>query len=322
MLIRALFRRSLTVPVCIGATLFVTAASPILLVICALLTLHPACRGAIPTFGFILGYLWCETLGILSAFYLWLRHRDSKAFLAGNYRLQCWWASTLKLIAQRFFDLHFEVSNPEALKGPGALVFPRHTSIADTLIPMVFYAIPEKIRLRYVLKKELIIDPCLDIVGHRLPNFFIDRGAQDSNATRSGLARLTHGLTEDEGILLYPEGTRFTQSKRARLQQRAANDRELEQQLARWPSLMPPKPGGFLTLLEANPGRDLIFCGHAGFEGSSHVTDLFNGSWQHAWIRICFWRVPFEEIPTERAARIDFLFHQWDVMQEWVSANS
>ena len=37
-----------------------------------------------------------------------------------------------------------------------------------------------RIRLRYVLKHELRWDPCLDIVGWRLPNAFVRRGAQDT----------------------------------------------------------------------------------------------------------------------------------------------
>ena len=39
----------------------------------------------------------------------------------------------------------------------------RHAGIADTIIPRVFYAIPQQVRLRYVLKKELLMDPCLDL---------------------------------------------------------------------------------------------------------------------------------------------------------------
>ena len=33
------------------------------------------------------------------------------------------------------------------------------------------------LRLRYVLKRELLWDPCLDIVGQRVPNIFVDRDA-------------------------------------------------------------------------------------------------------------------------------------------------
>ena len=68
---------------------------------------------------------------------------------------------------------------------------------------MVFYAIPFGVRLRYVLKKELLFDPCLDIVGNRLPNYFVDRGGQDSERARRGVAELVRDLGPDEGALIY-----------------------------------------------------------------------------------------------------------------------
>ena len=32
---------------------------------------------------------------------------------------------------------------------------------------------------RFVLKRELLLDPCLDVVGARIPNYFLDGGAND-----------------------------------------------------------------------------------------------------------------------------------------------
>ena len=181
-------RRLLTVPLYLSLTLVLSALSPALLILAWVLARIPACRGAVPTLAFILGYLWCETLGILASTWLWLRFRRADEFLDANYRLQCWWAQSLKRIAGYLFRLDFELTGLEALAGPGALMLPRHASIADTLIPMVFYAIPRRIRLRYVLKRELLFDPCLDIVGNRLPNYFVDRGGEDSDRAAAGVA--------------------------------------------------------------------------------------------------------------------------------------
>jgi 1-acyl-sn-glycerol-3-phosphate acyltransferase len=185
---------------------------------------------------------------------------------------------------------------------------------------MVFYAIPRNIRLRYVLKNELLIDPCLDIVGNRLPNLFVDRGGQDSERARQGVAALVSGLGPDEGVLIYPEGTRFSNGKRAALQARYRESAELTEQLRRWEILLPPRLGGTLAMLAANPARDLVFCGHAGFEGSSHFSTLINGSWMGAHIRIHFWRVPFATVPSTGDAAVRFLFGQWDRMQDTVRA--
>ncbi len=315
-------RRLLTVPACISLTLLLTAFSPLLLILAWLVGRLPACRGAVPTLGLIVGYLWCETLGISAATWLWFRHREEAAFVRANYKLQCWWAATLKRIAERLFRLEFEVSGQGALTGPGALTMPRHASIADTLIPMVFYAIPQGIRLRYVLKQELLFDPCLDIVGHRLPNYFVDRGGEDSARAAAGVAGLLTGMAPDEGLLLYPEGTRFSTARVHALRARWKDDPGRLAQLDRWPHLLPPRTGGFLAALDANPGRDLLFCAHAGFEGSSHFRSLINGAWLDARIRVHWWRVPFESIPADRRGRVSLLFEQWDQMERWVSLHA
>ncbi len=315
-------RRFLTLPGYLLATAVVTAALPLLGLLAALASCLPRFRGALPSLLFVLGYLWCETLGVAAAFWLWLRHcgRNRDPFLAANFRLQCWWSNALKVIAERLFRLEFQVSGASALDGPPALLLPRHASIADTVIPIVFYAMPRHVRLRYVLKRELLLDPCLDIVGNRLPNYFVDRGGQDSDRARRGVGALVAGLAADEGLLLYPEGSRCSTARREALRARSAGNPHMLAQLERWPSLLPPRLGGFLAMLEANPGRDLVFCAHAGFEGSSHFASLINGSWIGGRIGIRFWRVPFAAIPESRDARVAFLFGEWDRMQREVIA--
>lgn len=313
-------RRLITVPLYLTLTVVTSASLPVLVPVAAALSLLPPCRGAVPTLLFITGYLWCETLGIVVAGYLWLRHRDREAFIAANYRLQYWWSGSLKRLAERLFRLTFRVDGEAALEGPPALVLPRHASIADTVIPMVFYAIPRAIRLRYVLKRELLLDPCLDIVGNRLPNYFVDRGGQDSERAYRDVSALVRSLGGDEGFLLYPEGTRHSAARRLALTARYTGSADMLAQLARWPDILPPRLGGFCAMLDGNPGRDLLFCAHRGFEGSSHFTSLVNGAWIGAHIRIRFWRVPFHEIPEAAEARKQFLFGQWDRMQREVVA--
>ncbi|MFM8355635.1 MAG: 1-acyl-sn-glycerol-3-phosphate acyltransferase [Gammaproteobacteria bacterium] len=312
-------RRLVTIPVFLLATTAVTLLLPLLVTLALIITPLPGLRGAVPTTLFIVGYLWCESIGVVSAGWIALRHRGRDDFLRANYRLQCWWASALMHIAKRLYRLHFDVTGTEALRGAPGLMLPRHTSIADTIIPMVFYAVPQQVRLRYVLKRELLIDPCLDIVGNRLPNLFVDRSGQDSERARQDVAKLVANLGPDEGVLIYPEGTRFSRARHQALMSRYAASPDMLAQLARWPDLLPPRLGGTMALLAANPGRDLVFCAHTGFEGSSHFSTLVNGAWRSAHVRIHFWRVPFADIPTDRASQVAFLQAEWDRMQAWLA---
>lgn len=302
-------------------TALVTLSLPVLLLLTALLTFIPATRGALPTLGFVVGYLWCDVVGL--ARFLWIaltyRSRTSKDFHNAVYRVQFWWVSALKKVAQFFFRLTFTEHNTQALQGPAALFLPRHASIADTIIPIVFYGIPQGYPLRYVLKKELLWEPCLDIGGNWLPNYFVDRSGENSERAIAGITSMTSELSPDEGMMIFLEGTRFTPKKHAALVSKAEAGSSLANQMQRWPDLLPPRLGGGGAMLAANPQHDIIFCAHKGFEQSSSFRSLLNGSWWRSEIHIGYWRVPFAELPTSVDAHESFLFTQWDKMQETVN---
>jgi hypothetical protein len=327
--LRRVGRRFVTVPAYLALTLTFTLFAPLLAPLCWTVSQRPRWRGAWRSAAFVLAYLWCESIGIVASAWLWLRERaptrDSPRwprFLDGNYALQCWWANALKGAAERLFDLHFILSGTQALDGEPAIMLPRHASIADTIIPMVFYAIPKSIRLRYVLKRELLFDPCLDIVGNRLPNCFVTRIGSDSDADVERVAALARGRAENEGFLIYPEGTRFSRERQQRVLGSLATrvaPRDLSR-MRNWTELLPPRPGGTCALIDGAPTLDLVFCAHTGFEGASHFASLINGSWIGADICVHFWRVPRSAVPADAAGQRALLFEQWDRMQATVIA--
>ncbi len=330
-------RRLLTVPTCLLLAVLFTLSAPLWAPAMLLVSLLPPSRGALRMMLFITTYLWCESVGILTSLWLWVRYQAPQlptpssstaqartwlAFLASNSALQDWWANSLKRAAGRIFDLQFFVDGEEALAGTAAIVLPRHTSIGDTVVPIVWYGIPQGLSFRYVLKKELQFDPSLDIVGNRLPNYFVDRFSDDPAAEVAGVARLLADIRANEGVVIYPEGTRFTAAKRQLIlaRYRERGDAAALARAERWPNLLPPRLGGALALLTSNPGRDLLFVAHTGFEGSARFSDLINGAWAHSKVRLRFWRVPFAQIPTDAEALREFLFQQWDRMSREVTA--
>ena len=52
-------------------------------------------------------------------------------------------------------------------------------------------------------------------------------------------------------------------------------------------------------MMTANPGKDLVFLAHAGFEGSADIHDLLNGSWLNQQVRLHFWRIPYADLPSQ-----------------------
>jgi len=115
-------------------------------------------------------YLVCEVMGVLAAFGLWLASgvwagASRATFLQRNVALQSWWANVLYRGAERVFALRTEVEGDAAIVPGPILVFIRHVSQADTLLPVVYVTRRHGIALRFVLKRELLWDPCLDIVA-------------------------------------------------------------------------------------------------------------------------------------------------------------
>lgn len=270
-------------------------------------------------------YITCEAVGIIAATFLWLvrsvvRAFDDVAYLRANFRLQCYWATALLRSAERIFGMVLHVSGSDAVRHGPILVFARHASTADTVLPAVLISAPHGIVLRYVMKKELLWDPCLDIVGHRLKNYFVDRHSDDRSREIEAVAQLADGMAENEGVMIYPEGTRFSTSKRERAITllAAVESPDLVERARRLRHVLPPRFGGPLALLQRNRDTDLVVLGHTGFEGIERLSDLINGALIGRVIEVRFWRISREQIPTDTPALRTWLIEQWTTLDQWI----
>jgi 1-acyl-sn-glycerol-3-phosphate acyltransferase len=174
--------------------------------------------------------------------------------------------------------------------------------------------------LRYVIKKELLMDPALDIAGSWIPNHFVDRQATDPEAEIKALRRLGTGLTENDGLLIFPEGTRFTKERQERaLASLQKKNPRFYKHVAGLRHLMPPHPGGALALLEAS-SADVVLVAHHGFDGFAQVKDIWAGGMVGQLVTVRLKRVPFSDIPEGRGHRTEWLFKVWQEMDDWISS--
>ncbi|MEZ5296721.1 MAG: VOC family protein [Ilumatobacteraceae bacterium] len=130
-------------------------------------------------------WAWIELAGVTRTFVAWITGRAGDQAL--HYELMRWWADLLMSALAATTGIRPRLEQPEQLAGGNAIVLSRHASLADSLLSA--WAIRGRADLlpRYVLKKELLADPCLDIVGQRIPNHFLDRQAADSAAELDAL---------------------------------------------------------------------------------------------------------------------------------------
>ena len=271
-------------------------------------------------------FLSCEMVGLLMSLLIWLFSfvwlgGDKERYVRWNFNLQQWWANTLFTSAQRIYQLKLVVTGDRIETGP-IIVFIRHTSLADTMLPAALFSRRQNFMLRYVLKRELLWDPCIDIVGNRIPNAFVERGTGNIGGGIAVVQRLMSDLTVRDGILIYPEGTRFTEAKRKRALARLAQreDLALYEKAAALNHVLPPRLGGPLAILELNERADAVFCVHTGLESANTARDLLSGKLVGQTVRAHCWRVAFADIPRNPEAQTDWLYEHWAKVDEWVGS--
>jgi 1-acyl-sn-glycerol-3-phosphate acyltransferase len=239
-----------------------------------------------------------------------------------HYALQRWWAHAIFDGAAGIFGFRVDVAGEDVVGHGPLLVLMRHASVADTPLPVVLLSVRHGLRMRYVLKRELLWDPCLDLVGHRIPNVFVRRGSDDGAREVAQVTKLARGLGRRDGILIYPEGTRFTPQKlvRARAAIAERGDAARVARVGALRHVLPPRLGGALALLGAAPDADVLIVAHTGFEAVGSFNDLWNGGLVGCHVRVQLWRVPRADIPDAPDGQAAWIDAQWARIDAWLDA--
>lgn len=242
-------------------------------------------------------WAWLELCGVTGAGLLWLTGQRSNQRI--HYRLQRWWAASVLRAMEATTGLRVEVRGIEALRPGPIVMLCRHASLADSLLSAWAITTLGRMRPRYVLKRELLADPCLDIVGNRLPNYFLDRDAPDSSVELAALTHLSSTMSADDAGVIFPEGTRSSPAKRARaLDRLAERDPARAERLRSLRHVLPPRPAGSAALLAGAPSADVVLGWHVGFDGF----DTFGGIMRSLArrplpVRLCLRRIPRADVP-------------------------
>ena len=321
-------RRLRTITPRVLGLVLVTALLPVLVVVGLVIDVVRRVASSVPPTAarlvlFLWAYLAAEVLGVTALAALWVASLGGRrrAWLSDlTWRVQQLWAGVLLGAVRVLFRLRLEVAGDDAVAPGPVIVLIRHASIVDTLLPAMVVARPHRIHLRYVLKRELLADPCLDIAGRRLPNYFVRRGTGEAQELEQ-VGALAHGLGTDEGVLIYPEGTRFTPERRARAIARiAARDARLAARAERIRHLLPPRLGGVGALLDSAPEADVVVIAHHGFDGLRLISDIWRGGLVGLMVRVRVTRVPRSTVPESGAARVDWLYDLWQDVDDWLEA--
>lgn len=315
-------RRLITIPVVYLGFVLLTLLLPLVVIAGAavdairwIAARTPAMALRMTAFGwvYLLGEVWA--IPTLAATGLLSKNRAIEA----TYRLQMVWLNWNLNTVRFVFRLTFTADGTAEIPPPPILVLSRHASLIDTLLPGRYVTEPFGIPIRYVLKKELLVDPALDIAGNRLPNVFVDRGG-DTEHELVAIRDLATTMPDDEGLLIYPEGTRYSEAKRLRYTEKLAHRGDVTGEIAStYQRVLPPRPAGTLAMLDVRP-LDVVVMAHRGLEGFAEIRDIWSGGLVGSNVQIRYWRIPNAEIPPNDVDGKAWLFTTWADVDAWVAA--
>ncbi|MCW3066306.1 MAG: hypothetical protein JWN32_3478 [Solirubrobacterales bacterium] len=320
-------RRARGVAVELVVFLLVTVLAPVLLLGAALADLALWLKRRKPWMAVrLLAMLWWfllgELYGLLGLLAIWAssRGRDSLRRRDRVYRLKRRWLGSHLAGIRALFRLRFVVEGLE-LAGPGpVLVLIRHAIIIDNALPDAIVGRAHGLGFRFVIKRELQLLPTIDIGGRWVPTLFVRRASGDAAAELDRMRALSVDLTPRDGLLIYPEGTRWTAEKLARAQEIIAERQpEIAPLAAGLRHVLPPRLGGTIALLESARDADVVVFGHVGLDGFEYVSDIWSGGLVGTTVKLKFWRFPADEVPGDRDELIAWLYARWQELDDWIA---
>lgn len=265
---KAWLRRTVTITVLGLIDILVTLLVPVWVV---LFSAYDLARGKrrMPTvrlMSFGLLWAWIETAGVFLMFVLWATGQSRNH--GAHYRIQRWWCGRIIAALRLTVGLRVTIIGTEHVDRGPYVVFCRHASLADSIISCFIVNNTLGLEPRYVLKSDLEMVPCLDLLGHRTPNCFVRRGSSNVAGELAALMQMMDGLAEGQAAVIFPEGSRANPEKREReLARLAERHPDRHARLGRLQRLIPPKPAGAKAMLDAAPRADVITVWHEGLDG-------------------------------------------------------
>ncbi len=326
-------RRVVLAPLVLLIATLTLLGTPLLVLIGAFGTRYlPGRLKILRLFWLALVWLYRESWAILLLFGLWIISGfgwklDTPWFRSQHVRLIGWYLWGLVGTSQRTLGVRIvtEQAPGELVVEPRTesrpmLVLSRHAGAGDSfllvhLLVNTFDRVPA-----VVLKDTLQLVPSIDIALHRFPNAFISPNPPPGAGVTDQIAALSAGLADDGALVIFPEGGNFTPGRRTRAIQKLI-DLGLDEYVDRARDLdtvLPPRPGGVLRALDANPDADVVVVAHTGLERLSSVHDVLTGLPMEHSIRMAWWHVPRDDIPTDSNDRTDWLYEWWEHIDTWI----
>jgi 1-acyl-sn-glycerol-3-phosphate acyltransferase len=322
-------RRPVTVTVWLIVSATCVLVSPLLLGIGMLVQALTGSRKPLIVARLIIAYFAHELLVLVACGALWLgsgfgRAIGSTRFQRLHWQLVRWFFGGLASAGRTALGIDVVAeSSPEATRALESdqplIVLSRHAGPGDTIF------ITDQLLSRYrrrpsvVFKDSLAIDPCVDLLAHRLPQAMLDRSDRDEAEAR--IEQVTAELGPRGALLLFPEGGNFTPKRRrsalARLRRKGRY--KSAARAKHMPHLLPPQPAGTQAALRGGRGTDVVFAAHTGLGMAAYPRQLWDDMPIDRTLHTRMWLVRASDVPEDPDKQVEWLYDWWRRIEEWVA---
>jgi 1-acyl-sn-glycerol-3-phosphate acyltransferase len=200
------------------------------------------------------------------------------------------------------------------------LFFSRHAGPGDALLLVDLLLSRYHRAPSVVFKDTLVIDPVVDLIGHRLPHAVLD--TSDARECETQIQKVTAKLGRRGVLVLFPEGGNFTADRRRRaLRSLWRKGRPREAAAGEEMShVLPPHPTGVLAALRASPDADVLFSAHTGLGLAAFPRELWRHTPIGATLKTRVWLAPAADRPTDPDDQVQWLYDWWRRIDQWVEA--
>ena len=325
---RAAIRRPITVAVWLVMSLAGLILSPVLLALAALASAVWGRPQPLIFTRLVVAYFALELATLIACGALWVASgagllMGTGTFQRLHYRLLRWF---VRGFAQRWLTLlEIDVAVEDADEALRAmqtdrplLFFSRHAGPGDTIV-LIDRLLTRFDRLpSVVFKQSVTIDPCVDLVAHRLPHAVLDTAKKEECEAR--IEEVAGGLGSRGVLLLFPEGGNFTAERRRRAVRklRRTGRRREAAKADRMSHVLPPRPSGALAALRGNPGADVIFAAHSGLGLAAFPREIWRAAPLKKTLTTHMWLAPAAARPVDPDAQVEWLYAWWKRLDGWI----
>lgn len=274
------------------------------------------------TYIFSVLFIQCVGLMILqgSWFYTLFMRPERRAHV--NLKIEIFFIPKTIALAEIIYGMDIEMDDVECCAPGPILLFSRHASILDTIMPIKLLGQSHGMGMRIVQKAELLWNPVVDVASHRMPRAFVKRGTGNAERQAAHMQHLLKGITDNQALVVFPEGSRFSPEKKAKIVDKLSLSNPIAAERAKQlGNVLPVRPAGTCALINARPDVDVVFLAHTGLEGANRLEDFVGGALTKQKVRIKFWRVPASEIPQDEQAQVEWLHNEWSKVDQWIAEN-